>query len=66
MQVFAGDGVSGVLDNEGRLFSWGKRLTHGAALGNSPSVLGSPSQIPLPGKVLSASFGSKHGAAIVA
>lgn len=63
-RVFAGDGVSGVLDEKGRLFSWGKGF-QSSALGQTSGVLGTPAQVDLPGKVIDASFGTHHGGAVV-
>jgi len=64
VSLFAGDNVSGVLDEDGRLFSWGKGF-HSPALGQNSNVLGTPAQIDLPGKVLTASLGAQHGGAVV-
>ena len=63
-QIIAGDTVSGVIDREGRLFTWGMGM-HSSALGQHSKVLGTPALVDLPGRVLRASLGSHHGAAVV-
>ncbi len=57
--------MSGVIDKEGRLFTWAMGF-HSSALGQNSNVLGTPAQVEVPGRVLRASLGTHHGAAVVA
>lgn len=65
----AGDGVSGVIDSHGDLYTWGKNLNTGM-LGHKAYGAGTrrPQRVnALHGKKLSlVSFGSRHAAAVVA
>lgn len=67
--VAAGDGVSGVIDSHGDLYTWGKNLNTGM-LGHKAYGAGTrrPQRVnALHGKKLSlVSFGSRHAAAVVA
>ena len=56
--------MSGVVDSQGRLFTWGKGFSS-PALGQSSSVLGTPTQVDLPGRATRVSLGLHHGAAVV-
>ena len=67
--IVAGDGLAGVIDVEGRAFTWGKQ-SHRAALGHDKSGF-LDSRVPhrieaLQGKVTSLSLGGQHGAAALA
>ena len=56
--------MSGVVDREGRLFTWGVSF-HTSSLGQVSNVLGTPALVDLPGRVSKASLAANHGAAIV-
>lgn len=65
----AGEGVSGVLDASGALFTWGKNL-HTGMLGHAGYSLGTNQPVRVEalaaaGAVRFASFGSKHAAAVM-
>jgi len=75
-QVSCGDGVCGVVDRDGRLYTWGKNLATGM-LGHAQALYGAGTRRPalvgtLAGplssppryRVAKVSFGSKHAAAI--
>jgi alpha-tubulin suppressor-like RCC1 family protein len=68
LQVAAGEGVSGVVDKHGHLYTWGKNLNTGM-LGHSIYGVGSrlPARVDaLHGMPLACvTFGSKHAAAII-
>jgi len=68
MQVAAGEGVSGVIDEHGHLYTWGRNLATGM-LGHTiygagtlrPARVDQLSGVPL----ADVSFGNKHAAAVV-
>jgi hypothetical protein len=72
LQVAAGDGVSGVVDANGTLFTWG-RMTHSATLGlgssgprfgvRQPTRVDALTKQKVP--VALVSFGTQHAAAVV-